>query len=82
MNSEEIDKIIAEAIAQDKGRKPRNSRATIDKVRKVLNVLFMLGFLAAVIIYFVMPADRALFFYVGFGAMFLKIVEFLLRFLF
>ena len=48
----------------------------------MLNILFMIGFLAAIIIYFAMPEQKALFFSVGFGALILKIIEFALRFLF
>jgi hypothetical protein len=42
----------------------------------------MLGFLAAIVIYFVLPEQRVLFFCVGFGAIALKLVEFYLRFMF
>ena len=92
MKTEDIDKIIAEALEADKqkgsGRKHRGQPLsshrsdTILTVRKVLNIVFIIGFLAAVIIYFALPDQRVLFFCVGFGAMFLKIIEFFLRFLF
>lgn len=92
MKTEDIDKIIAEALEADKqkgsGRKHRGKLLsshrsdTILTVRKVLNIVFIIGFLAAVIIYFALPDQRVLFFCVGFGAMFLKIIEFFLRFLF
>lgn len=86
MKTDEIDDIIAQAVAESKGKskwhRPKKSNDTIKKARSVLNILFMLGFLAAVIIYFVFPDNKALFFCVGFGAMLLKIVEFALRFLF
>lgn len=92
MKTEDIDKIIAEALEADKqkgaGRKHRGKPLsshrsdTILTVRKVLNIVFIIGFLAAVIIYFALPDQRVLFFCVGFGSMFLKIIEFFLRFLF
>ncbi|MCM1312811.1 MAG: hypothetical protein NC206_06330 [Bacteroides sp.] len=87
MKTEDIDKIIAEALEQEKqggkrGHKRRNKPANIRQARKVLNILFMAGFIAAVIIYFACPEQKALFFSVGFGAMLLKIVEFCLRFMF
>lgn len=86
MQQDEIDKIIEEAVASSKkqskwhrGQKKGNG---ILRARQVLNTLFMLGFLAAIIIYFAFPENRALFFIVGFGTMALKIVEFILRFMF
>ncbi len=89
MNSEEIDKIIAEAVAESKSQsskkwhKPGKSSADgIMTARKVLNWTFMIGFIAAIIIYFAMPEQKVLFFSVGFGAMVLKLVEFYLRFMF
>ena len=91
MKTEDIDKIIAEALEEEKNKKRGGKRRwnkgpskskSLGKVRMVLNVLFMLGFLAAVIIYFAFPEQRTLFFAVGFGSMLLKIVEFALRFLF
>jgi len=42
----------------------------------------MIGFVAAIAIYFLLPEQRALFFGVGFGAILLKVVEFVLRFMF
>ena len=86
MNTEDIDKIIAESLEKDKASKwhrPQKKKSDkMTQVRQVLNVVFMLGFLAAVIIYFAMPENRVLFFCVGFGAMAIKIVEFIIRFLF
>ena len=48
----------------------------------IVNIVFMIGFVAAIIIYFVYPDNKPLFFCVGFGAMLLKITEFFLRFMF
>ena len=87
MNTEDIDKIIAESLEKEKKaskwHRPEKKKSNkIAQVRQVLNAVFMLGFLAAVIIYFAMPENRMLFFCVGFGAMAVKIVEFIIRFLF
>ena len=87
MKTEDIDKIIAESLEKErkasKWHRPEKKKSDkMGQVRQVLNVVFMLGFLAAVIIYFAMPENRMLFFCVGFGAMAVKIVEFIIRFLF
>lgn len=86
MKTEDIDKIIAEALEEEKkggkGHRRRGNSANIRNARKILNILFMTGFIAAVIIYFACPEQRVLFFCIGFGAMLLKIVEFCLRFMF
>ncbi len=87
MKTEDIDKIIAESLEKEKKaskwhRPEKKKSDKIAQVRQVLNAVFMLGFLAAVIIYFAMPENRMLFFSVGFGAMAVKIVEFIIRFLF
>ena len=86
MKADEIDEIIANAVAESKGKSARTQRkknsSAVQKARSVLNILFMLGFLAAVIIYFAMPEQKALFFTVGFSALLLKLIEFALRFLF
>lgn len=86
---EEIDKIIADAVAeskkQSKWHRPNNkgvSPETIAQARKILNLVFMAMGIAAVIIYFTMPEQRLLFFSIGFGAVILKVVEFILRFMF
>lgn len=88
MKQDEVDKIIADAVAESrktrrgKWHKEGSSSNSIQTVRKVLNWAFMLGFLAAVIIYFALPEERTLFFCVGFSAIVLKLVEFYLRFMF
>lgn len=86
MNAEEIDKLIAESVEQER-RKSRWHRSKKDRrqrtqsLRNVLNAVFMLGFVAAVLIYFAWPGERGLFFCVGFGAVIVKIVEFVIRFM-
>ena len=87
MKSEDIDKIIAEARGdskkQSKWHRPGRGRSTsIVTARNVLNAIFMVGFVAAVAVYFVFPEQKALFFGIGFGAIAVKLVEFYLRFMF
>lgn len=86
MRQDEIDQIIAEALEKEKGKsrwhRPSKRNERIRQVRNVLNVVFMLGFVAAIVIYFLLPEQRTLFFCVGFGAVALKVVEFILRFMF
>lgn len=85
MRQDEIDQIIAEALEKEKGKGRHHRRPKGEKVRQarqVLNILFMLGFVAAIAIYFLLPEQRPLFFSVGFAAVLLKIIEFVLRFMF
>ncbi|MDR0987917.1 MAG: hypothetical protein LBM06_00440 [Prevotellaceae bacterium] len=51
-----------------------------DKVRNVLNILFMLLAVAAVIVYFVAKENHTLFLYVCGAAIFFKMMEFFIRF--
>ena len=53
----------------------------IDKIRAVLNILFMIGALASFILYFALGDDKSIFFYVCGASVFLKLMEFVLRFL-
>lgn len=86
MNADEIDKIIAEALEGEKNKKKglrsKGKPCDVVKVRRVLNVVFMVGALATFLIYFLFPEQKTLFVGVGVGAMILKIIEFGLRFLF
>ena len=87
MKADEVDKIIAEALERDRQERGqrRGKHSKHDKIltaRKVLNIVFMAGFLAAVIVYFAIPDNRVLFFSLGFGAILIKLVEFFLRFMF
>lgn len=88
MNQEDVDKIIAEAVAeskkesQKKWHKGKSFSHNVDTARRVLNWVFMVGFVAAIIIYFLLPEQRVLFFCIGFGAIAVKLVEFYLRFMF
>lgn len=51
-----------------------------DKIRNVLNILFMVLALAAIIIYFAAKDDFKLFIYVCSAAIFVKLMEFFIRF--
>lgn len=50
------------------------------KIRNLLNILFLIGAIASIIIYFTVE-DRHIFFYVCSGSLFVKMIEFILRFL-
>lgn len=85
MKSDEVDKLIEEALEQSKGRNRRkgyrSGDATKTRVRQILNAVFMLGAVATVIIYFACPEQKMLFFGVGFGSVLVKVAEFFIRFL-
>ncbi len=87
MKADEIDKIIADAVNESK-RQSRWHRPTsgrtgkVDVARRWLNTLFMIGFVATIIVYFVFPEQKTLFFAIGFGSILLKLIEFYLRFMF
>lgn len=49
-----------------------------DKIRTILNTLFLIGALASLILYFTME-DKHAFFYVCATALFLKMMEIILR---
>ncbi len=51
-----------------------------DKIRGVLNALFLLLALASIIVYFVAKDDFKLFIYVCGAAIFVKLMEFFIRF--
>ena len=53
----------------------------IEKTRAVLNALFMIGAVASVILYFSVGEDKTLFFYVCAASIFVKLLEFVFRFL-
>ncbi len=54
---------------------------SIDRIRTILNILFMIGALASVILYFTIGEDKTIFFYVCGASLFLKMMEFVFRFL-
>ncbi len=49
------------------------------KIRNILNILFMIGALVSMIVYFTVD-DKKTFIYVCAGAIFIKMVEFFIRF--
>ena len=51
-----------------------------DKIRNVLNILFMILAVAAIITYFVAKDDFIMFIYVCGAAIFVKLMEFFIRF--
>ena len=51
-----------------------------DRIRAVLNELFMIGALISVILYFTLGLDKTVFFYVCGASLFLKMMEFVFRF--
>ncbi len=51
------------------------------KIRSILNIVFIIGAIASVICYYAVE-DRHVFIYVCSASIFVKLVEFLLRFLF
>ena len=51
-----------------------------DKIRNVLNILFLILALASIIVYIVARDDFKLFIYVCGAAIFVKIIEFFIRF--
>lgn len=51
-----------------------------DKIRNILNILFMILAMASIIVYFVAKDDFKLFIYVCGTAIFVKIMEFFIRF--
>lgn len=53
----------------------------IDKIRAILNILFLIGAAASVILYFTSGDDKTVFFYVCSGSLFVKVLEFVFRFL-
>ena len=53
-----------------------------DKIRLILNTVFMIGAVASIIIYFAFPEERTLFFYVILTSLAIKIIEFFIRFMF
>lgn len=63
-------------------RAKRNKGIDHDKLRKILNVLFLIGAAVGLILYFLVykEGERMPALYVIGGAMILKIIEFVLRF--
>lgn len=83
MQSDEIDKIIEEALKKD-GSKRHHRRPSQDRtktVRKILNVIFLVGAAFTLFVFFMYPDNKMLFYCIGFGSILIKIVEYFIRFL-
>lgn len=52
----------------------------IDRIRTILNVLFLIGAVVSVILYFTLGDDKTWFFYVCGASLFLKMMEIFMRF--
>jgi len=78
MNREEIEKLIEETARKERAKKG----VSVEKVRSILNVIFLLCAVMGLILYFAWPDNRlAGMAVIGAGLCF-KIIEFFLRFLF
>ena len=53
---------------------------TPQKLRPILNIIFMVGAILAVTFYFVFPGNFQLFIYTCGAAIFVKVLEFIIRF--
>ena len=79
MTREEIEKLIEETANKERAKRKGPS---MEQMRRVLNTLFLILAVVGLVLYFAMP-DRHLVGIAVIGAgMFLKIIEFVLRFLF
>ena len=54
---------------------------SIDRIRTVLTVIFLIGAAASFILYFTVGDDKTVFFYVCGGSLFVKMMEYVFRFL-
>lgn len=54
---------------------------SIDRIRTILNVIFLIGAAASFILYFTVGDDKTVFFYVCGGSLFVKMMEYVFRFL-
>lgn len=79
MNREEIEKLIEETAQKERSKK---KGVSIEKLRDILNAVFMICAVAGVILYFAWPDNRLVGIAVIGVGMFFKIIEFFLRFLF
>ncbi len=88
MDREEIEKLIEETARKEREKRRVLNVDTVrrvlnvDTVRRVLNVVFLVCAVVGLILYFALPERHILGMSIIAAGMFLKIVEFLLRFLF
>ena len=80
---EDINEMLAEQQQElERIRSKRSSHVDTDAIRKVLNIAFLVLALTGVVLYFLLPEKRSLsLLFIGIGMM-LKVIEFLIRFLF
>ncbi|WP_282747234.1 hypothetical protein [Paraprevotella xylaniphila] len=78
MNREEIEKLIEETACKERAKKG----VSVEKVRSILNVIFLLCAVVGLILYFAWPDNRLAGMAVIGAGMGFKIIEFFLRFLF
>lgn len=78
MNREEIEKLIEETARKERAKKG----VSVEKVRSILNVIFLLCAVVGLILYFARPDNRLAGMAVIGAGMGFKIIEFFLRFLF
>lgn len=78
MNREEIEKLIEETARKEHAKKG----VSVEKVRSILNVIFLLCAVVGLILYFAWPDNRLASMAVIGAGMGFKIIEFFLRFLF
>lgn len=78
MNREEIEKLIEETARKERSKKG----VSVEKVRSILNVIFLLCAVVGLILYFAWPDNRLAGMAVIGAGMGFKIIEFFLRFLF
>lgn len=74
---------ITGKFGDKKGRKKGRTLKSVDKIRKILNTVFMIGAVATIVLYFMKTEERlnTAFFTVGLSSLVIKIVEFILRLL-
>ena len=78
MNREEIEKLIEETARKERAKKG----VSVEKVRSILNVIFLLCAVVGLILYFAWPDNRLAGMAVIGAGMGFKIIEFFFRFLF
>ncbi|WP_415958378.1 hypothetical protein [Paraprevotella xylaniphila] len=78
MDREEIEKLIEETARKERAKKG----VSVEKVRSMLNVIFLLCAVVGLILYFAWPDNRLAGMAVIGAGMCFKIIEFFLRFLF
>lgn len=75
MNKEEIDQVVENAVSE----KHHKSKANIDRIRKILNIIFMIGSWTGVILYF--TAGHYIGIIVILASMVFKMAEYFIRFM-